>query len=57
MKESCEAIRLLDSLDDRLSRWYQSDNTDGGTLIGLEILREDVDEIRRAVWKLEEDHR
>ena len=52
--ESCEAIRLLNILDDRLARWYQSDNTDYGTLLALEMLREDVKEIRRAVWKMEE---
>ena len=31
MNESCEAIRLLNILDDYLSRWYQSDNTEYGT--------------------------
>lgn len=57
MKESCEAIRLLDSLYNSLSRWYQNDNTDGGTLLALEMLQDDVDEIRRAVWEMEEELR
>lgn len=57
MSETNETLRLIDALDARLARWFQSDNTEGGTLIALEILREDVDEIRRAVWEMEEELR
>lgn len=57
MKETNKALRRIDALDDYLALWHQSDNTDYMTLLALEMLRDDVREIRRAVLKMEEDAR